>query len=131
MITRETKWLEIKQADLAPANLGVQHSLKIERLLSPRPGFPDVNIAVEIVELDLLAAAINSSANGFVDLDAIASVLGVSVGEGLLGCTSYQRHIEVAEDFSTIGTDYQIGFQICRKGYVDVAVQRTERHGLC
>src|ERR1051326_7618053 len=90
----------------------------------------DIDVPVEILELNLLPAAVDLSAHGLVDYDLEASAFTLSLDRRLSGRALIELYIEVAEHVSAIGSHDDVRLHVGREGHVDVAVERAERHRL-
>jgi len=108
------------------------HSLDypIPSLLRFHSRFSYVDIPVEVAELDLLASPVDGSPNCFIDLHVVTPILAAALFRYLLRSTRGHGHVKVAEHVPAIGADHEICFEIGWEGYIDVAIQRAERHWL-
>src|SRR5437870_10343691 len=76
------------------------------------PGLPDVDAAVEIRELILRAPAVDRSADGFVDSNAVFAALLASVFDDLLYRCGLHLNVKVGEDLPAVGLQREVGLQI-------------------
>src|SRR5258707_12683697 len=95
-----------------------------------RSRLPNVDIAVKILELEFLAAAINGSADSFIDLDQVLPAPSAFVLHHLLWSIGLEVDIKVTEYLTVVCTQVDSGFQVCREGHINGAVHGTERHSL-
>src|SRR6266513_5249616 len=98
---------------------------------SPRgTGFADVDAAIEVCKLQFGAAAVDCGVHGLVDLDEVFAAVAAPILDDLLRRGNLNVHVEITENLPAIGLKAEVGFQIGGKRNVNVAVQRTEGHGL-
>src|SRR2546430_16756985 len=93
-------------------------------------GFADGDAAIEVCKLQFGAAAVDCGVDGLVDLDEVFAAVASPVLDDLLRRGSRNLDVEITENLSAIGLKAEVGFQIGGKCNVNVAVQRTEGHGL-
>lgn len=98
---------------------------------SPRGvGFADVDAAIEVCKLQFGAAAVDCGVDGLIDLDKVFAAAAAPILDDLLRRGSLNLDVEITENLSAIRLKAEVGFQIGGKRNVNVAVQRTEGHGL-
>src|SRR5437763_13945150 len=73
------------------------------------PGLPDVNISIEILKLDFLAAAVDGPAHVLVDLDPILAAFSAIIFHGLLRSGGLHLDFEIAIDIAIIGAQADVG----------------------
>src|SRR5207244_12296872 len=93
-------------------------------------GVVAVETAIEVCTLHFGAAAVDCGVHGLVDLDEVFAAVAAPVLDDLLRCGSLNLDVEITENLPAIGLKAEVGFQIGGKRNVNVAVQRTEGHGL-
>src|SRR5215469_11486876 len=82
--------------------------------------FPDVDIAVKVLELVLRAAAVDGAADRFVDPYHIFAALAPVVFDRRLGLCGLQLDIKVAENLAVFRSHAQVGLDVRRESYVDL-----------
>src|SRR5207302_5144876 len=75
------------------------------------PGLPDVDVAIEILELNFLAAAVDGAAHIFVDLYPVLPAFSAIVFHGLLRSGGLHLDFEIAIDIAIVGAQADIGLQ--------------------
>jgi len=93
-----------------------------------RPRLPQIDAPVEVLELDLLAATVDGTADRFVDLDPVLAAFATIILHRLLGLIRLEFDVKVAENLTVVGTQTDSGFQVRREGHVDGAIHGAERH---
>ena len=87
------------------------------------PGLSDVDIPIEILELDFLAASVDCPANIFIDLHTILAAFATIIFHGLLWSSRLHFHIKVTVNLAIISAQAHIGFQVGRKRDVNIAIE--------
>src|SRR5260370_6157736 len=88
--------------------------------------FPDENVSVERLELELRPAAIEGAIHGMVHVHAILAAIGTAVfNDGLLP-GGVHANVEVAEDLAIVGFQFHPRLGVCRQRHVHVAVEGAE-----
>src|SRR5215467_4486657 len=100
------------------------------RLLLCGPSLTDIDIPVEILKLNILAPTVDGPLHVLVDFYLVFSATAAVVLHCLLRRSRLELDIEVAVDLAVVGPHADVGFEIGREGYVDLAIQRAERHRL-
>src|SRR5690349_4008678 len=92
------------------------------------PGLSDVNIPIEILELNFLAAAVDRATHILVDLDPILATLSAIVFHGLLRSGGLHLNVKVTVNIAIVSAKAHVGLKIGRESNIDIAVQRAECH---
>src|SRR5690348_13534976 len=74
------------------------------------PSFPYINIAVEILELDFLAATVDRAFHVFIDFNAVFSAFAAIIFHCLLRRAGSQIDVKVAVNLAVVRAHAHIGF---------------------
>ena len=94
-----------------PACWHSRSHLRPDRLLLLYSCFADVDVAVEIFELNVLASAVDGSTDGLINSNAVLSALSSVVFHGLMRSRGLKLHIKVTEDLAVVRAHADGGFQ--------------------
>src|SRR6185312_6998559 len=93
-----------------------------------------VDVAVEVLEAELWAAAVEGAVDGAVHLDPVHAVgvalAVVAAGVGGGGAAGLEVETVVHINVALVGLHAHVGFDVGGQGDVDVAVERAEGTGL-
>ena len=87
------------------------------------PCLSDVNVAVKRLEDDFRSTTIDISCDTFVNLDTEFAALGPFVFDYRGVCGRCRLNIKITVNLSVVGVNLHRGFEICRKGHINVSVE--------